>query len=96
MTGCRFGPQSHLSRRVVAVVTFATPSGIGYMHETAPVPVCRVCSRNVLQWMASGRLNAAGQCPVSHYPIESKTGQHYIGAAISLATAAHVAAEVGR
>lgn len=66
---CRYGGASHLSRPTAALVWFN--------DSAAPIPVCGRCSKAVLSWMASGRVNAAGQYPTSHYPVNTQTGRAY-------------------
>lgn len=67
MTTCRFGGPSHLSREAKALAWFN--------DSDQPIAVCGSCSKAILSWMAGGRVNAAGQYPVAHYPLNTPTGR---------------------
>ena len=61
---CR-GRLSHSDRPAAARVWFNDDQ-----PGSGPLLVCATCSREMLRWMKSGRVNAVGQYPTAHYPIE--------------------------
>ena len=62
--GCR-GRLSHQDRPATAEVWFNDDR-----PESTPLYVCAACSREMLAWMKAGTVNAVGQYPTAHYPIE--------------------------
>jgi hypothetical protein len=61
---CR-GNLRHQDRPAVARVWFNDDQ-----EGSTPLLVCASCSKEMLGWMKSGRVNAVGQYPTAHYPIE--------------------------
>ena len=61
---CR-GRLSHQTRPAYARVWFNDDQ-----PDSGPLYVCRTCSKEMLTWMLAGTVNAVGQYPTAHYPIE--------------------------